>query len=165
MRSSLRLDILRDLRERAGLTQGDMARLCGLYGQQSHQTAGAWERGEMIPNRARRAKFIGYLWDHLGLGKEPARFEEVWLVLVEEWDWAPIGDAEWADFTRLPRQARAGTLDKRVEQTLRLNYDRLSPEDARHAVVTWVLMNMALFGADKPVWYEVKLQTLELEAR
>lgn len=43
-----------------------MALRCGLLSRQSHQTAGAWERGEMIPNASRRRMhFTGYLWDDL----------------------------------------------------------------------------------------------------
>jgi transcriptional regulator with XRE-family HTH domain len=114
MATSLRLDILRDLRQRAGLTQGDMARLCGLHGRQSHQTAGAWERGEMIPNRSRRAKFIGYLWDYLGLGRDPHCFEDVWTILVEEWDWEPISDREWATYTTQLRSQYTSALDNEV---------------------------------------------------
>lgn len=98
-----RLTILRELRERAGLTQSDMARLCGLQGRQSQQTAGAWERGEIIPSRARRAKFIGYLWDHLRLREDPQHFQSVWDILVNVWGWEPIEDREWRSFTHAAR--------------------------------------------------------------
>ncbi len=40
-----RLAILTDFRQEAGLNLTQMARRCGLRGKQSHQTAGAWERG------------------------------------------------------------------------------------------------------------------------
>ena len=99
MPDPLRLDVLRELREAANLTQADMARACGLRGQKSHQTAGAWERGGMIPDVRRRTRFIGYLWDALGLRREPERFQAVWEVLVEEWGWEPIGTTEWLTFT------------------------------------------------------------------
>ena len=99
MPDPLRLDVLRELREAANLTQAYMARACGLRGQQSHQTAGAWERGAMIPDARRRARIIGYLWDDLGLRREPARFQSVWEILVEEWGWEPIGTTEWLTFT------------------------------------------------------------------
>lgn len=95
MTNPSRLEILTDLRKEAGLSLSQMARRCGLRGRQSHQTAGAWERGVYVPNANRRTPFIGYLWDDLGLRRDPARFEEVWSVLVEEWAWAPISDAEW----------------------------------------------------------------------
>lgn len=73
-----RLDILRQLRETAQLTQAEMAAICGLRGRRSHQTAGAWERGAMTPDARRRKRFIGYLWDDLGLRRNPAQFEAVW---------------------------------------------------------------------------------------
>jgi tetratricopeptide (TPR) repeat protein/transcriptional regulator with XRE-family HTH domain len=98
-----RLDILRQLREEAGLTQRDMARVCGLRGRQSHQTAGSWERGTVTPTATRRSRFIGYLWDYLRLNKNPEQFEEVWEVLVAEWNWDPISDKEWASFTHQQR--------------------------------------------------------------
>ncbi|MEZ4614301.1 MAG: helix-turn-helix transcriptional regulator [Caldilineaceae bacterium] len=41
-----RLATLTELRLAADLTLSDMARRCGLRGNQSHQTAGAWERGK-----------------------------------------------------------------------------------------------------------------------
>src|SRR5215217_6035937 len=105
---SHKLEILRELRERSGLTQSEMAYHCGLRGLKSHQTAGAWERGEIIPNRARRHRFIGYLWDHLRLRDDLPQFDAVWAVLVEIWDWEPISDQEWAEFTRQTRpSARA----------------------------------------------------------
>lgn len=116
MRDPAALDRLRQLRESAGLTQSDMARLCGLRGRQSHQTAGAWERGTIIPSASRRAKFIGYLWDHLRLRDDPAHFEAVWEMLVELWGWEPITDAEWARFTQQPRppHPQPADLDRRL---------------------------------------------------
>ena len=51
-----RLAILTDLRKEAGLTLADMALACGLHGQQSHQTAGAWEMGRMIPEKDAAAR-------------------------------------------------------------------------------------------------------------
>src|SRR5690349_11693636 len=103
MSYSFQLDILRDLREQVDLTQDDMARICGLHGNQSRQTAGRWERGELIPNRGRRHKFIGYLWDSLRLRDDPVRFEAVWEVLMTAWGWEPISDREWATFTAQAR--------------------------------------------------------------
>ncbi len=101
-----RLSILTDLRHAAGLSLTDMARRCGLTGKQSHQTAGAWERGVYTPTASRRARMIGYLWDDLGLRREASRFEEVWTILVEEWAWAAIEDEEWQAFTAVPRPSR-----------------------------------------------------------
>ncbi len=105
----LRLAILTELRQAAGLTLSVMARRCGLRGRQSHQTAGAWERGEMVPNEGRRrAHLLGYLWDDLGLRSDPTRFEDVWDLLVEEWGWESIGDREWDRLTTQPRPQRGG---------------------------------------------------------
>lgn len=103
MPNPYRLDILRQLREEAGLTQREMAHLCGLRGRQSHQTAGAWERGIVTPTATRRIKFIGYLWDGLRLREDTDRFEEIWAILVEEWGWDPITDREWHAFTHQAR--------------------------------------------------------------
>ncbi|MBI1299198.1 tetratricopeptide repeat protein [bacterium] len=97
------LNVLAELRREAGLSQSDMARLCGLRGRQSHQTAGAWERGEYAPDARRRSNFIHYLWDGLGLRRDPKRFEDVWIVLCEVWGWDAINDDEWRTFTHTPR--------------------------------------------------------------
>lgn len=101
------LTILTDLRKAAGLSLSDMARVCGLSGNQSHQTAGAWELGRMTPTVRRRVPFIRYLWDTLALRKQPAQFMQVWEVLVEEWDWEPLRDAEWQRLTSAPRPLAA----------------------------------------------------------
>ena len=103
-----RLAILTDLRKEAGLTLAEMARACGLHGQQSHQTAGAWEMGRMIPEEGRRRQaFLDYLWDSLRLRTTPARVEDVWAVLVQEWGWQEITDREWQRLTNAPRPSRA----------------------------------------------------------
>ncbi len=67
MPNTQRLAILSEMRQAAGLSQTEMAQRCGLRGRQSYQTAGAWERGEYTPGTNRRTRFIGYLWDDLGL--------------------------------------------------------------------------------------------------
>jgi tetratricopeptide (TPR) repeat protein/transcriptional regulator with XRE-family HTH domain len=95
MPNSQRLDLLRQYREQANLSQEDAARLLGLTGRQSRLTVGAWERGDYAPDERRRTKLIGYLWDHLRLRTDPARFEQVWEMLVEEWGWAALSDEEW----------------------------------------------------------------------
>ncbi|MBP7963138.1 MAG: AAA family ATPase [Caldilineaceae bacterium] len=105
MPTPLSLAILSDLRREAGLSQADMGRLCGLTGRRSHQTAGAWERGEYAPAATRRVDFMHYLWDGLGLRRDAARFEEVWDLLAKRWGWAGIDDNEWRAMTRLPRPA------------------------------------------------------------
>ncbi len=103
MPDAQRLDQLRILREEAGLSQTDMARHCGLQGRQSHQTAGAWERGTMTPHASRRVAFLHYLWDGLRLRQDPERFAAIWEILVEEWQWDPLSDTEWRRLTTAPR--------------------------------------------------------------
>ncbi|RIK40290.1 MAG: hypothetical protein DCC55_15560 [Chloroflexi bacterium] len=103
MPNSQRLDLLRQLREQAGLSQGEAARLLGLTGRQSRLTVGAWERGDYAPDERRRTRFIGYLWDHLRLRQAPQRFAEVWEILVEEWGWEELSEAEWRGLTNQPR--------------------------------------------------------------
>jgi predicted ATPase/DNA-binding XRE family transcriptional regulator len=97
------LAVLVELRRQAGLSQSDMAQWCGLHGRRSHQTAGAWERGDYAPDQRRRLDFIHYLWDGLGLRRAPERFEEVWTLLCAAWGWDAIGDEEWRSFTSQPR--------------------------------------------------------------
>lgn len=176
MPSSLRLDILRDLRERAGLSQEKMAEICGLHGKQSYQTAGAWERGDITPNRTRRTKFIGYLWDHLNLRQDPDAFERVWKILEEEWQWALITDQEWSDFTHQPRPKATYALNRSsaslptmrnwelislqpCEHTLTICSERLRSEEAQNGLMMWLLAHMAIFATDKPVLCEVRLYT------
>lgn len=84
------LSILTELRERAGLSQEQAARYCGLRGRQSRKTIGEWEMGNSVPRANRRVKIIGYLWHHLQLRQDPALFDAVWDVLVEEWGWDPL---------------------------------------------------------------------------
>jgi predicted ATPase/transcriptional regulator with XRE-family HTH domain len=103
------LEILSELRREAGLSQREMARLCGLHGRRSHQTAGAWERGDYAPDPRRRLDFIHYLWDGLGLRRDPQQFEEVWAILAEQWGWEIIDDGEWRSFTNAPRPSWAVT--------------------------------------------------------
>ncbi|MBW7884857.1 MAG: tetratricopeptide repeat protein [Caldilineaceae bacterium] len=90
------------------LTQARAAALLGLEGRQSRQTLGLWENGEAVPATRHRRRFIGYLWDVLGLRRAPAEFERVWAILVEEWRWDPITDAEWRSFTGVIRPAAPG---------------------------------------------------------
>lgn len=90
MPNPTRLHHLIVLRERAGLTQAEMAVRCGLPGKQGRKTVSDWETGEVTPRASRRAKFLVYLWRDLKLREEPTRFEAVWHLLVEEWAWAPL---------------------------------------------------------------------------
>ena len=103
-----RLTVLTDLRQEAGLTLAQMALRCGLRGKQSYQTAGAWEHGVYIPSEGRRKQILGYLWDDLRLRLRPQQFEEIWMILVEEWGWEAISDEEWQSFTT---QARPSKMD------------------------------------------------------
>lgn len=114
MPNFMRLSILRDLREQIGLTQKQVAKICGLHGKKSHQTIGAWERGEITPKPIRRPKFIAYLWDYLKLGNNLWKFEEIWEILVEEWYWEPISDSEWVSFTSQVRPTRPNVMNERV---------------------------------------------------
>ncbi|MFN8445621.1 MAG: NB-ARC domain-containing protein [Caldilineaceae bacterium] len=103
MPNAYRLDTLRLLREKAGISQEMAATYCGLAGRQGRLSLGAWERGESIPHSKRRARFLPYLWDHLKLRHDPPQFQQVWEMLVEEWEWEPISDGEWQRLTSVPR--------------------------------------------------------------
>lgn len=103
MPNPTRLDILRLLREQAAISQETAAVHCGLSGRQGRLSLGAWERGESIPQSKRRARFIPYLWDQLRLRRDHQQFQQVWEMLVEEWDWEPITDREWQQLTSAPR--------------------------------------------------------------
>ena len=109
MPNILRLDILRTLREEAGITQEKAARLCGLQGKQSRLTFSQWEMGSIIPRAQRRGMLLTYLWDQLHLRKEPEHFLQVWEVLVEEWDWEPLSDREWKELTNQARPVAAAS--------------------------------------------------------
>lgn len=115
-----RLTILTQLRKTARLSLSDMARACGLHGNQSHQTAGAWELGQMIPATRRRAPFLHYLWDTLALRRQPAQFETIWEMLVEEWHWEPLTDHEWRTLTQQPRPSAAASSTKRDDKIVEL---------------------------------------------
>lgn len=90
------LTILTDLRRACGVSLEQMAGRCGLTGTRSRESVAAWERGQSVPRKRFRPKFIDYLGDTLGLRHEPARFDEVWDVLVHEWDWDELGEDEWS---------------------------------------------------------------------
>jgi len=108
--NALRLALLTELREAAGLTLSEMAIHCGLLGKQSRLTVAAWERGEMIPTTRRRIHFPHYLWDALGLRKDPERFAAIWDLLCEEWGWEPLTDQEWQRLTHAPRPQPGSTM-------------------------------------------------------
>lgn len=104
-----RLQILIDLRRetRPRLSQDAVATIFGLDARQGRKTVGAWELGQQVPDKNRRTRFIGYLWDDLKLRNDPVKFEEVWTILTEEWRWDPIADAEWRSFTNVPRPSHS----------------------------------------------------------
>jgi transcriptional regulator with XRE-family HTH domain len=88
------LQVLVDLRKAARLSQARVAELFGLTPEQGRKTIGNWEAGVHPADKHRRTRFIRYLWDDLGLRREPAQFEAIWSILVEAWRWEPINDAE-----------------------------------------------------------------------
>ncbi len=105
MPNPAKLQILVDLRKQVQprLSQKQVAERFGLDAEQGRKTVSNWEAGIHPPDKNRRAHFVRYLWDDLGLRRDPAKFEEVWAVLVEEWDWKPLSDAEWYHYTHLRR--------------------------------------------------------------
>lgn len=118
MAPDTRLNFLVELREDARLTQADVARRFGLSERQGYKSVAAWEQGESVPTARRRARFIGYLWDDLGLRKEPARFEACWETLVERWHWEPLSGQERVAL-HLPPMGQAGhdALNRRGSST------------------------------------------------
>lgn len=117
--NSFRLATLTQLRERARppITLAEMARACGLSGNTSRLTVGAWEHGTAIPRANRRPHLLRYLWDTLQLRRDPAEFERVWQILVEEWAWEPISDREWQSLTNTPRPTPIVVTNERVAAT------------------------------------------------
>jgi ATP/maltotriose-dependent transcriptional regulator MalT/transcriptional regulator with XRE-family HTH domain len=87
-----RLYRLIELREARGFTLADMAAYCGLPGRRGRESVSKWEQGESIPRASRRSKFIAYLRD--GLTLDSAALRQVWDILVEEWAWEPLSEAE-----------------------------------------------------------------------
>lgn len=94
MIDSTNLEILTELREKAGLTQSEAAQRCGLKTQTGRVSVSKWESGAMRPRASRRNLFIGYLWDDLQLRENPELFRNVWNLLVEKWAWAPLNRGE-----------------------------------------------------------------------
>lgn len=100
-----RLSILIELRDAANLNQTEAAKLFGLK-EQGRKSVAAWEAGESTPAKKRRTRFITYLWDNLGLRNDLEKFEQVFNVLVEEWQWEPLTDREWHKLTSKNRPHR-----------------------------------------------------------
>lgn len=131
----VKIQVLVDLRKavRPRLSQTAVAKIFGLDPKYGRKTIGSWENGEFGPDEnQRRTKFIGYLWDTLGLRKDPEQFEAVWQLLVEQWRWLPISDDEWASFTNVPRPLRTEELAASAAPILSLPI----PEPARPPDVT-----------------------------
>ncbi|MEM7130412.1 MAG: SUMF1/EgtB/PvdO family nonheme iron enzyme [Chloroflexota bacterium] len=114
-RRAERLEFLRSLRREAGISQKDAATKFDLEGRQARQTIGAWERGQQIPDVRHRTRFIGYLWDNLRLRNSPAKFEETWQILVEEWQWSPISETEIKEY-HLGRTSAQDTIVREENQ-------------------------------------------------
>ncbi|MEM7530819.1 MAG: helix-turn-helix transcriptional regulator [Chloroflexota bacterium] len=83
-----------DVREAAGVTTTDMARSCGLYGNQSRKTVARWEQGYQVPRQRHRPKFIQYLWSTLQLWQNPEQFDELWEIVMMAWEWDPLTENE-----------------------------------------------------------------------
>jgi transcriptional regulator with XRE-family HTH domain len=94
------LAVLIELREAAGLTQADAAERCGLRGRQSRKTLAAWELGQSTPRQRYRIPVALYLLRDLNLRADPDRFDAVYAILVDEWGWEPLEDAERAKVMR-----------------------------------------------------------------
>jgi predicted ATPase/transcriptional regulator with XRE-family HTH domain len=106
MPNPYKLSILTELRRASGMTLEQMARSFGMTGTKSRETVGAWERGQSVPRPYHRRRFIDYLGNTLGLHKDPTKFHDVWHVLVEEWEWEPLSEAEWQEHFDGEKQAR-----------------------------------------------------------
>lgn len=104
-----KLYILTELRHERAITLERMAVACGLSGKRSRESVAAWERGQSIPHIRKRPKVMDYLGNVLGLRDDPAQFQAVWDILVDEWDWEPINAAEWELYSTKTLVVGAGT--------------------------------------------------------
>ena len=93
MPNAEKLYILTKLRDARRINLTQMAEYCGLQSRTGRESVSKWERGESTPRPGRRIKFIKYLSHGLKLDRD--KFQEVWEILVEEWDWDPLSEAEW----------------------------------------------------------------------
>lgn len=110
MPNPARLYQLTQLREQAHLTLADMAQRCGLTGKQARKTVSDWEAGHATPRASRRLGVMRYLWHDLNLQADPARFNAIWQLLVEEWEWTPLSAAERAELLAPPEESSAPVL-------------------------------------------------------
>ncbi|MCC6457917.1 MAG: tetratricopeptide repeat protein [Caldilineaceae bacterium] len=89
-------EILRELREAAGLSQEEVANIFGMGRADSVRD---WETGYSSPRRQTRARFIQYLLVVLRLQHDHGKFQQVWNgVMVDEWGWDPLGPDEAREY-------------------------------------------------------------------
>ena len=93
MPDPMKLKKLIDLRRAADKSQTEAATYFGLAPSARNEIR-LWEYGQKIPPFKYRTPFIGYLWDFLNLRENPQHFEDVWSILVEQWDWDPLNEVE-----------------------------------------------------------------------
>lgn len=101
--NSQKLQILVELRQAAHLSQDQAAEFLGLIGNRRRQSVADWEWGKSRPDIGLRALFIGYLLDQLRLRQNPEKFGQIWVeVMVGEWGWSLLSEAEWHNSTNRP---------------------------------------------------------------
>ncbi|MEM7032993.1 MAG: NB-ARC domain-containing protein [Chloroflexota bacterium] len=106
--NSQKLLVLADLRVEAGLTQEHAATVFDLKNRNS---IADWEIGYSAPKKSRRADFIVYLLDNLGLRRNLKQFRQIWAeIMVSEWGWKPLNSNEWHRFS--PSQPQDEWQDK-----------------------------------------------------
>ena len=87
-----KLDMLIELRKKANVSQSQAAEF---FEMKNYGSIANWESGRSKPWVSRRPDFIIYLIDKLGLRHDYQHFLNIWdEVMVEEWEWAPLTDAE-----------------------------------------------------------------------
>jgi hypothetical protein len=93
---SAQTNLLAQLRAAAGVSQQAAARYFGL---KDRGTIHAWESAFSSPPAKHRARFFGYLLDHLGLRSNPAEFFKLWeAIMVNQWEWEPPLETELQAF-------------------------------------------------------------------
>ncbi len=86
---------LTELREQAKLTQIQAGEYFGLTGSKSRDAVRDWEYGRSQPKVGRRARFVAYLWEKLGLKADPEQMHLLWReVMVGQWGWASLESHE-----------------------------------------------------------------------
>ena len=99
---SQKTNVLYTLRRQAGRSQSDAAKFLGLKGDRGRERVGEWEGGHKAPDLKHRSKFIYWLWDELGLRRNPELFGKVWKdVMVGQWRWLPFSESELRDANQL----------------------------------------------------------------